>query len=136
MPMVATPQRVHKTVMIQKSLRCNMADNRTRFSFSGRESGEKIRKNRKLSLIGLKASIITGMAYNVLLIGFFCYVVDHTEWLYNLFPTDPTYANLLKGSITLVILLFTGKLLSEPPERMVKRIKRTKRFRGTLKINN
>ncbi|MHA1912383.1 MAG: hypothetical protein ACTSYA_11895 [Candidatus Kariarchaeaceae archaeon] len=87
----------------------------------------KIRKNRKMILLGLKAMITVTITYFLLLIGFFFYLVEEADWLGNLFVDDPVFQLTVKLAFALGIMLFIANMMAKPPERVLRRMRRGKK---------
>jgi hypothetical protein len=83
-----------------------------------------IRKNRKMILLGLKSMITASITYFLLLIGFFFYVVEKTDWLNDLFTDDLVLQLTIKLTFTLGIMLFLANMMAKPPERVIRRMRR------------
>ena len=87
----------------------------------------RIRKNRKMLLLGLKAMITASIVYFLILIGFFFYLVEEADWLSNLFVDDLVLQLTIKLAFTLGIMLFTANMMAKPPERVLRRMRRGKK---------
>ena len=87
----------------------------------------KIRKNRKMVLLGLKSMITASITYLLLLIGFFFYLVDKTDWLNDLFIDDVILQLTIKLAFTLGLMLFIANMMAKPPERVLRRMSRGKK---------
>jgi len=87
----------------------------------------RIRKNRKMLLLGLKAMITASILYFLILIGFFFYLVEEADWLSNLFVDDLVLQLTIKLAFTLGIMLFIANMMAKPPERVMRRMRRGKK---------
>ena len=87
----------------------------------------RIRKNRKMLLLGLKAMITASIFYFLLLIGFFFYLVEEADWLSNLFVDDLVLQLTIKLAFTLGLMLFIANMMAKPPERVMRRMRRGKK---------
>ncbi len=83
-----------------------------------------IRKHRKMVLLGLKAMITVSLVYLLLLIGFFFFTVEKTDWLSDLFTEDLVLQLTIKIAFTLGIMLFIANMMAKTPERVLRRMKR------------
>ncbi len=87
----------------------------------------RIRKNRKMLLLGLKAMITASIVYFLILIGFFFYLVEEADWLSNLFVDDLVLQLTIKLAFTLGLMLFIANMMAKPPERVMRRMRRGKK---------